>query len=280
MATVDTKNRFPGVNPILNSLLQQPDGAWDSFHARFIGELAATLDVHLPAGYYAVEEKSLQILHTPDLPFQRTRPDVTIYQTTPALNPLKPAGAATPTLSLPIVDTLPEDEIYSAVVIYFAEGGQVPGIPITRLEVLSAGNMPFGGHHESYMSKRRLTLQSGVNLVEIDLLHQSPPCLPILPNYAQHESDAYPYWILVSRPQPNLITGFTDVYGVGVLDRLPWVAVPLQLEQTLTVDLQAIYNATFESRRLFGLLVDYDTLLQHISHYRPNDQTALQHFRL
>jgi hypothetical protein len=60
MAT-QSVNLYPGVNAHLNSYLQQPEGGWEMFHARYIADIAVSLDSALPMNYYAVAEKSLQI---------------------------------------------------------------------------------------------------------------------------------------------------------------------------------------------------------------------------
>lgn len=54
-------NLFPGVNPLLNSFLQQPDGGWESFHFELINAISHHLDELLPDNYYAIADKGLQI---------------------------------------------------------------------------------------------------------------------------------------------------------------------------------------------------------------------------
>ncbi len=61
MAIHSDHNLYPGVNPHLNSYLQQPCGGWESFHGKLIGEIVLELDRTLSPNYYAVNEKSLQI---------------------------------------------------------------------------------------------------------------------------------------------------------------------------------------------------------------------------
>ncbi len=56
---VDYKNRYPGINPHLNSLLQCPDCGWEMFHSSFIGRLTDELDNLLPEDYLPFSQRSL-----------------------------------------------------------------------------------------------------------------------------------------------------------------------------------------------------------------------------
>ena len=76
----------------------------------------------------------------------------------------------------------PEDAL-AGLVIYQSGEGDPPGRPITRIEMLSPSNKPGGSHHQVYFVKRALTLKSGIRVVEIDLLHLSPPVDAALPSY-------------------------------------------------------------------------------------------------
>ncbi len=55
-----TKNLFPGVNPHLNSYLQDDSRLWWAFHLRFISTLATELDKNVSSNYYTVINESLQ----------------------------------------------------------------------------------------------------------------------------------------------------------------------------------------------------------------------------
>ena len=61
MGIFSERNLYPGVNPHLNSALQQPRGAWRSFHTYFLTYTAQWLNRNLPQGYFAQPEQSLQI---------------------------------------------------------------------------------------------------------------------------------------------------------------------------------------------------------------------------
>lgn len=252
-------NRYPGVNAHLNSALLQPDGGWESFHANWVIQLQAALEKALPRTYYAVAEKSLQISEMASETLQRTRPDVSVYQlrrTTDA--PPAIAGETAPTAVLSLRDALEEMvDALSSVGIYEVVAGRVPGRLVTRLEVLSAGNKPPATYAPQYLGRRYETLRAGVNLVEIDLIHTRRPVTHLVPSYPDQHPQATPYLVLVSHPQPRPSDGQLRVYHVSIRDPLPQLAVPLSGEETAMLDLQAVYNRTFNSTRLFALLVDY-----------------------
>ncbi len=52
------QNQYPGVNPHLNSALQQPGGGWKGFHSKHITHLAAYLDDVLPP--FTTQKKKLR----------------------------------------------------------------------------------------------------------------------------------------------------------------------------------------------------------------------------
>jgi hypothetical protein len=54
-------NPYQGVNAHFNSLLQNMEGGWLTFHSDHIIRLKDVINRALPSGYYAVSEQSLQI---------------------------------------------------------------------------------------------------------------------------------------------------------------------------------------------------------------------------
>lgn len=276
------QNLFQGVNPHLNSFLQSDGGGWESFHATTIERLTDELDAHLPSGYYVLSEKSLQVSAysvEPSGPTysRRTIPDVTVYTTQAGAPIAQRHPLPTPTLTLPISAAFEDDEEdLKAVVVYHIAGGELPGRPVTRLEILSPANKPGGSHHLTYLTRRRETLASGLRLVEIDWLHETPSVIRAIPSYAQREPGAYPYWLIVSDPRPNLTTGQMAVYGTEVNQPLPTVELPLDGTDSLAVDFDAVYQRVFASRRLFGMVVDYTQPPVRFTTYSDSDQAIIQ----
>lgn len=66
MAIQGTKNLYRGINAHLNSLLQNEPGDWEGFHSDHIADLRRLIDAQLPEGYYARNERSLQIRELPE----------------------------------------------------------------------------------------------------------------------------------------------------------------------------------------------------------------------
>lgn len=272
-------NLYPGVNAHLNSHLQQPDAGWDMFHARCVNELATVLDGALVAPYYATTEKSLQIRAYPDSGEShtaRTVPDAAVYRTDEPGRPMPVQPSDTPTMVFPVAETFSDDLTQPAVVIYRADGGRVPGHPVTRLEVLSPGNKPPGSHHLQYLVKRQETLESGLRLVEVDLLHEARPFLQQLKSYADADPEAYPYVIVVSDPRPNPQDGKTRVFGVGVDAPLPQINVPLDGDDAVLLDIGEVYNRAFRSLRVFSMVVDYAQEPANFNRYTQADRERIR----
>ena len=280
MALNFTENRYPGVNAHLTSFLLQPDGGWESFHAEWIVHLRQALDAQLPANYYAIAEKSLQISELANDTLSRTRPDVSVYQVRPSTEPhASRFPGTTPTAVIALSDVLEEMiDTLTSVGIYETTDGKVPGRLVTRIEVLSPGNKPSAPYASQYLTRRYETLTAGVNLLEIDLIYTRRPIISAIPSYPDAQNGATPSVVLVSRPTPQPQNGQLLLYNVSIDTALPQVAVPLMEDETLVLDLQAVYNQTFADTRIFPMLVDYGELPANIEHFTPNDQKWIQQF--
>lgn len=269
-----TANQYPGVNPHLNSLLQQKKGGWHTFHTYFLTGMADLLNSIFPEQYYAAPEESLQIsiydiqAFPPEVRQSLSRPDILISKREPSAAAITATNTQSPMLTLPVwVKDEPED--VTGLVIYTRDHRA-----ITRIELLSPANKPSGSHYGQYLEKRNETLFSGLCLVEIDLLHERPPIIPLLPDYSRQESNAFPYYILVTDPRPSIKSGKTDIYGVGVLDELPNIAVPLEGEDSVSLDIGTVYNTTF-NKRPFPQRVDYTQPPIHFEAYTPLDKQQI-----
>jgi hypothetical protein len=104
------------------------------------------------------------------------------------------AAVAPPGTTLSILDTLSEPEQVTAVAVYCSRqsSGDL-GELVTRIELLSPANKPPGSYFRQYLAKREETVLSGVNLVEIDYLHQRRSPLALIPDYTRREANSYPY---------------------------------------------------------------------------------------
>lgn len=90
----------------------------------------------------------------------------------------------------------------SAVIVQEVTPQRTLGKIVTRIELLSPSNKPGGSDFRVYAEKRVEAIQSGVPLVEIDYLHETPSPLRNLPVYPVH-AEAYLYTIVISDPRPN-----------------------------------------------------------------------------
>lgn len=267
------KNLYPGINPHLNSSLQQPGGGWRSFHAAHLADLYAYLDEHLPEGYTASLEQSLQFSiyneDEPTAPILLDRTDADILISGRGRSQASGAVQADlPVLTLAFPEPIPDEDLPSAIVI-----SDHTMRPVTRMELLSPANLPTGSHHPSYMKKRRETLDSGLRLVEIDYLHEGAPLLPGIPDYSRGDEQAFPYNILVSDPYAE--NGKIDVYAWSVADRLPVISLPLAGREVMPLAFTPLYNQT-ASRRNFRATVDYSELPVKFNTYSENDQAYIR----
>ena len=279
MAIHTRSNLYPGVNTHLNSFLQQPGGGWESFHAGFINDLQGALDEYLPPNYYALAEKSLQISALPlSDEVRRTRPDIGIFRSESGRAPLaQSTQAAAPFATLPLIEVIDDDmETVLSVVVYRVEAGEMPGVPVTRIELLSPANKYPGSDYRQYLARRRQTIRADINLIEIDLLHQQRTLLPEIPSYGDEDDDSRPYLIVVTRPPHDHVAGKIELYGADVLEPLPKVALPLAAQEVVVIDFQVVYATTFRHlQRLAEIVVDYAQDPPAFDRYRPADREQI-----
>jgi hypothetical protein len=250
------------------------------FHATFIETIGDMIDQQLPENYYAFSEKSLQIAVVDSLTDEiihqiRTRPDTLIIQEYEQSPSLSAELSSTPTLTFPLLDTLTEETYLGSISIYQVDVKGIPGEPVTRIELLSPGNKPSGSHYQQYIRNRDYTLRSGVSLVELDWLHETPPILPNIPNYPDHAPNSYPYHIIVNNPHPNISDGKTQVYSFRVADPVPRIPLPLAKQDFIVVDFGEMYRTALGKRRGFSLLTNYAHEPPRINSYQQTDQNFI-----
>lgn len=276
------KNLYAGVNPHLNSFLQNTTRRWGNFHTQHISDLVRTLDMQLPPGYASAAEESLQIRQiTFAEPFSPTqasssKADVLIYGSSSSGSISSPLAPSSPVAELSLVESETEDESLPSVIIYRLDEAGLPDTPVTRVEVLSPANKPGGSHYSQYRRKRLESLKSGLNLVEIDYLHQTRPILPTLPSYADDEAGAFPFWVIVSDPHPAFEDGQALVYGASVDMELPRIRLPLAGDDEIIFDLHIAYNQTCVSSRMFRQAIDYAQLPVRFDLYSDEDQARIR----
>jgi hypothetical protein len=272
------ENRYAGVNAHLQSHLQSPGGDWASFHGIYIAYLYDLINSQLPDGYYALNEKSLQLIEVDgSAKPQRTDADIGIFQEYSASGGAV-AGAAVEAaeLIIPTLFTLSDEDQLQAVIIYQIQDDK-RSQPVTRIELLSPANKPPGSHAQQYAQKRSDTLRSGINMVEIDFLHER--CSPILgiPCYAKRQPKSAPFMIIVDDVRASIEKGITFVHRIGIGQPIPTLVVPLAGVDMIKVDFGSVYHRTFQSSRYYGMiLVDYADLPPRFDTYTPDDQARIR----
>jgi Protein of unknown function (DUF4058) len=269
---------FAGINPLLNSYLQ--NGHWAGFHTHHITHLLEALEKVLPQGYDILTEESLQIRRIqPDEGLETlhaTKPDVLVVKT--GSSPTMGVAEYTPPSSTLYLADLEdkEEETSAALIIYQVDESKLGGKAVTRIELLSPANKPGGSHFSLYKDKRLDTLKSGINLVELDYLHESRPILPKLKSYPDGEQGAFPYYVMVSRPSPTYVQGIADIYGFGVEDPLPKILLPLATNEQIVFDLNLPYQHSSGFTRRFRQVTRRNELPVHFERYTPEDQMRIR----
>jgi len=276
------QNQYVGVNAHLQSQLQRENGGWSMFHSSHIVHLTDFIDRILPENYYASVEASLQIK-------TRIEPDVLIAQRPPlsTMRGNRPVATVVEHNTYVITQEFTEEEYYRAIVVYQLGASRDQDQPVTRIELLSPSNKPpYGSHQDKYEDKREETLAAGLNMVEIDYLHESPPIRPVstlVPNYAvkpgeTRDPKAAAYHVVVTRPQSieaRKATLEVATYLFGVDSPMPTIGIPLKGSDLIALNLGEVYNYTFESQRRWGYSVDYTQFPPAYDTYSPADQERI-----
>jgi hypothetical protein len=260
------KNPYRGINAHLNSQLQNT-GDWSDFHTLFI----ATLRTHLtqlatPKGYRVSTEKSHQIRVSDTSWSVRTRyPDVAIYNPNPiatsavVLSPQR--------LLLPLDELLSEDELdiyFRSIALYNGQNKLVAWI-----ELLSPSNkLPESAYYQ-FVEKRKDILRSQATYIEIDFLHQQPPTFKKIPDYSKHQVGSYPYRMVVI-PDASQENDNAIVIHVGIDEAIPVLDIALSPQDTISCDLDAVYQKVFEDN-LLGQDIDYLQVPMQFNTYSPQD---------
>ena len=271
-------NQYRGVNAHLHSKFQNPGESpsmWPSFHAVHIALLSISLNRVLPNDYQAVAEQSLQIQAVEER--ARPRPDITVFDEAGRTPGVSDRVVLAPTLTMTLAEALYQPEEMPAVLIYHhptvsphSEHGQ----PVARVELLSPSNKLRQGLRWPYINNRRVALESGLVLVEIDYLHQSDSPIRGIPPYPE-SSASFPYSITISDPRLPQDAKSVFVYGFAVNELIPTLTIPLLGSDSVTLDFGAVYHETFRDGR-WGNRVDYAEEPHRFDTYSLADQQRIR----
>ncbi len=273
-----SQKRFVGIHPYINSWLQTPSDAdglsgWGAFHAAHVVTMAEVLQEALPPHYVAFAEQSIQLTEWGWNMGQIRRPDVTVLQTNPPSEPANSQNSPMPTMVFDLEDLEPFTEPMKRVVVREFREGRI-GKPVTAIELLSPTNKPPKSDFHLYQRKRQEIILSGVSLVEIDYLHETPPILPQIPQYP-HQANSYPYYVLVTDVRPIQPRKTVNVFAFGVDDPIPQIPVPLMGEEWVMFDLAKAYHLTLQRGawlRLVDSMIGKDYHTAQFEAYHPKDQ--------
>jgi hypothetical protein len=225
---------------------------WPGVHSRLIAYLADAIAAKLPDDLTSLPEEGVCISADGCDDPHTFRADVAVKESwqdgvPPSWSPTDDAElearAAIPT----IVQTAPMTERW-------IEIREATGRLITVIEILSPGNKSGGGRAD-YLEKRRLLLESPINLVEIDLLLGGPAIFP--EGFAKLPLlEATHYFINTKRAGTGLRR---EILRPLLREPLPVIRIPLRKgEKDVFIDLQALVNQVHEVGRYH--MLDYRRL--------------------
>lgn len=231
---------FPGMDPYLES-----PTLWPDVHNRLANICAEQLAPLLAPKYIAELNTQMVIERVWDEPVERRAalPDVAV--TSPGQSASGPASTSTlapPPIRLRVPMPVPVRLV--SVYIRLREGEQL----VTVLEILSPVHKRPGEGRQAYLDKRTALLESGVHLVEIDLLRQWPrmPLEGTLP-----PAD---YLIVVSNTYERPMC---DVWPIGLRQPVPVLPIPLlRPDPDVPLDLGQALRTAY-ARACYDLRIDY-----------------------
>jgi hypothetical protein len=232
--------QFPGMDP----WLEDPD-LWPDVHNSLIVAIRDALNPLVLPRYVVRVESRTTVLTAVDTD-HLYRPDVAI-EAADLASPRREAGVAVMqrTEVIPIKVELPIDEIEETYLII----KELPGKKlVTAIEVLSPTNKKTEKARTEYLEKRHELINSGVNLVEIDLLRAGQP-MPL--KRFPPPSD---YRILICRERERLTA---DLYSFSYKVPIPAIRIPLLPDDPEPLlDLNAILHALIDRAR-YDISIDY-----------------------
>ena len=224
---------------------------WQEFHERLAHQISEQLLKVLPSRYVALLAKRY-VLHQPSVGLlslpEEDRviyPDVHVAQTPPRV-------AETTVIYNTVAVTPPAAQVVSLIaeevpVISVEVHDAANRLLVTAIEIFSPVNKMGAGWVE-YAKKREALLKKRVHLLEIDLLRRGRRIIL--------GSDPPPadYYVYLSRFTHR---PYTDVWAIGLRDRLPVLPVPLlPPDEDVVLDLQRAGDACYD-------FVHYERLLDY-----------------
>jgi hypothetical protein len=236
------KSPFPGMDPYLEQF-------WPDIHASLIIYSRDQLEEQLPPSLIARVEERVVFETEPDP--HAVYPDVKIAERRGRGNGPATAVLTKPSVAEPVIveyDGEPATETY----INILEAGPEQRL-VTVIEMLSLSNKLPGEGQRQYRQKQKELRDSGVSLVEIDLLRRGERVLSIAPSRIPPRARTT-YQICVRR---GWLPRRFEIYPVPLRDPLPSIRIPLrEKDEDIRLDLQAILEQAYRKGRYY-LTVEY-----------------------
>ena len=218
---------FPGMNPYL-----EQDAVWQDFHQSFIPAAREAISPQLSADYFIKVEEYV-FIHELDAEARRSlgRADILLSTSdknkasSTAIASAAPAYVSVPSLAI-------DEERHSFLEIRDRQHLEL----VTVVELLSPSNKS-GADRATYLNKRRRLIESGVNLVELDLLRGGPR----LPIDGLSPCD---YYALVVRSEERPRGG---IWAFQLREPLPNIPVPLRApDPDVSLNLKNILDRVYD----------------------------------
>jgi hypothetical protein len=212
---------------------------WPNVHQRLITYASDALQKLVGDRYFVAIGERVYV----EAPERSHYPDVSIVEQRGGSGVATAVGADTPVIVM--VEAVEHREVFLEI------SDAVSGERIvTVIEVLSPANKRPGPGRDLYRRKQAEVLDSNTSLVEIDLLREGEPTVAI----PSHRRARSAYSVVVCPVTDRLRR---ELYPIGLLDRLPRVAIPLEAgDPPAVLDLQAVLDETYEKGG-FARRIDY-----------------------
>ncbi len=244
------KSPFPGMDPYLEQ-------HWGDIHTRLMVYISNQINAQLPDELQARVEESTAI-QIEDEARRVVYPDVRIVEDQP-FQSFGDGGVAvateTTTTAMPIIIKIEVESRTQRTVeiVDISSNNRV----VTAIEVLSPGNKIGQDSRLAYIRKRAAYLESGVNLVEIDLVrdgeHIAAIPLSLLPKQYWDQ-----YLTCVQRAtKPSQI----ELYPMPLHQPLPDIAIPLRrTDKDVLLQIQVLIDQCYQDGRYWR--TDYSQALR------------------
>lgn len=237
------KSPFPGMDPYLEQF-------WADVHARLILYAGDQLEEQLPEDLIVRVEERV-VFEAEEDETRVAYPDVKISETADRA-PSAGVVISEASVAEPVIVEYagePATETYLSIV----EAGAGQRL-VTVIEILSPADKLPGEGQRQYRRKQRELRDTGVSLVEIDLLRRGDRVLS-LPVSRIPQRVRTPYQVCVRRGwQPRRF----EIYPVPLRDPLPAIRVPLREgEEDIRLNVQTILELAYRKGR-YHLTINYD----------------------